>query len=294
VPPHRSTAPALAFVVRHLPFSLCAAALVVLAAGHAETSAPVASAPADVVQHAGFSIAPGACEQGQAFCSIATARGWTPAEISVVSSALDEISASDVGKRIIQRARRNGFQTLRRFSRAAQPNGSGGYELAPTIAATTHADDQHAVRTIDLTDRFFERGTARDHYSGTPGYLLTTEILAHELVHALDLGQPYSGTEEFRRVARLGMPSNLRRDADRVGLEGETLNNAGQYEAGWEKGRTFAIIQLRGRLPSVQALDGFREAFAEFGAHLVVDPNARRRFEPRLLRYFDLVVFATP
>ena len=57
------------------------------------------------------------------------------------------------------------------------------------IAATTHTDDRHSVRTIDVTDRFFERGSTRDHLSGDPGYLLTTEILAHELLHAMDLGQ---------------------------------------------------------------------------------------------------------
>ena len=50
---------------------------------------------------------------------------------------------------------------------------------------------------------------------------------------------------------------------------------------------------LRGRLPSVQALDGYREAFAEFGAHLVLDPNARRRLEPRLIRYFEEALAAT-
>ena len=194
----------------------------------------------------------------------------------------------------MERAARNGFRTLRRFTNAAQLNADGRYDAQPTVVATAHTDDRHSMRTIDLTDRFFERASARDHFSGEPGYLLTTEILAHELVHAMDLNQRYSGTAEFGRVARLGMPIARERDADRANFERERLNEAGRYEASWEASRSFAVLTLRGRLPSVQALDGYREAFAEFGAHLVVDPNARRRFEPRLLMYFDRALAETP
>src|SRR5206468_9222817 len=100
-----------------------------------------------------------------------------------------------------------------------------------------------------------------------------------------------SGTAEFGRVARLGMPVAREREADQVNLEREQLNSDGRFEASWQTSRAFGVVTLRGRLPSVQALDSYREAFAEFGAHLVLDPNARRRFEPRLLRYFDGVVF---
>jgi hypothetical protein len=47
-------------------------------------------------------------------------------------------------------------------------------------------------------------------------------------------------------------------------------------------------------LPSVQALDNYREAFAEFGADLILDPNARHRLEPRLIRYIESVVGTAP
>jgi hypothetical protein len=241
-------------------------------------------------QHDGFSFSPGTCEQGPEFCAVTTARAWAPREIDLVCAALDEIAASDPGRRIARRAGQNGFRTLRRFARAAQLNAQGGYEVQPLIVATAHTDDLHSMRTIDLTDRFFERESARDHFSGEPGYLLTTEILAHELVHAMDLGQQYSGTAEFRRVARLGTTAAKQQEADRVNLERERLNAEGRYESSWQASRSFGVIGLRGRLPSVQALDGYREAFAEFGAHLVLDPNARRRFEPRLIRYFDSTV----
>jgi hypothetical protein len=83
------------------------------------------------------------------------------------------------------------------------------------------------------------------------------------------------------------MPTRLQDEADRVNVQREQLNAEGRYEASWQVSRAFGVLSLRGRLPSVQALDGYREAFAEFGAHLVLDPNARRRLEPRLIRYFE-------
>jgi hypothetical protein len=257
------------------------------------------AAVADVVRgdapwHNGFSFSPGTCELGQEFCVVTTPRPWAPTEIALVAAALDEIGANDLGKRITQRAGRNGFRTLRRFAQAAQLNPHGQYDAQPMIAALTHTDDLHDMRTIDVTDRFFERGAARDHFSGDPGYLLTTEILAHELVHAMDLGQQYSGTPEFRQVARLGTTATRQQEADGVNLVRAQLDAEGRYESAWEASRSFAVIRLRGRLPSVLALDGYREAFAEFGAHLILDPHARRRFEPRLIQYFDRAVSGAP
>jgi hypothetical protein len=232
----------------------------------------------------------GTCEQGPEFCALTIPRAWSPTEIDLISAALDQIAASDLGRRLIERASQNGFRTLRRFAHAAQLNAQGRYDSQPTIAASTHTDDRHSLRTIDLTDRFFERESARDHFSGEPGYLLTTEILAHELVHAMDLGQQYSRTAEFGRVARLGMPIAREQEADRVNLEREQLNADGRYEASWQVSRAFGVVTMRGRLPSVQALDSYREAFAEFGAHLVLDPSALRRFEPRLILFFERAV----
>jgi hypothetical protein len=243
----------------------------------------------DVIERDGFLFSPGTCELGTEFCAVATPRPWARTEIELVGVGFDQILASDLGRRIIEQARRNGFRTLRRFTEAARLNALGGYEAQPMLAAVTHTDDRHSLRTIDVTDRFFGPGSARDHFSGEPGYLLTTEILAHELVHAMDFGQQYSGTAEFRKVARLGTTAALQQEADRVNLERERLTNAERYESAWEVSRSFAVFRLRGRLPSVLALNGYREAFAEFGAHLVLDPNARRRFEPRLIRYFDRV-----
>src|SRR6266849_4270644 len=273
---------------------LSAAALMLVAAARGGSASRNSPAPGDAPQHNGFRFSPGTCEQGPEFCALATPRAWAPSEIALVRAALDEIAASDLGRWIIQRARRNGFVTLRRFAHAAELDAEDRYGIQPMLVATTHTGAGRDIRTIDLTDRFFERESVRDHFSGEPGYLLTTEILAHELVHAVDLRQQYSGTTEFGRAARLGMPVARQREADRVNLERERLNGQRQYEAAWEASRSFGILSLRGRLPSVQALDSYREAFAEFGAHLVLDPNARRRFEPRLLLFFERTVSEAP
>jgi hypothetical protein len=202
-------------------------------------------------------------------------------------ASLDEIAATDLGRRIIDRARSNGFETFRRFARAARLDPERGYQVERATVATTHYDERDSVRTIDMTDRFFERRSLRDQFSGPPGYLLTTEILAHELVHAVDVGQRYSGTVTFRQGVRLGMPATLQADVDATNVERLRLVEDGRHADDWRASRSFAIVRLRGRLPSLHALEGYREAFAEIGAHLVLDANARTQFEPRVIQYFE-------
>jgi hypothetical protein len=274
--------------------ALAAAALILLA--HAANPREVSSEQLtrgeyqDPSQHLGFSFARGTCEQGPEFCAVTTPRAWAPAEIELVRAALDDVAASELGGRIVERAVTNGFRTVRRYAQAARVSASGRYEAQPMIVAAAHSDDARSPRTIDVTDRFFERGSVRDHFSGEPGYLLTTEILTHELVHAVDFDQRYSGAAEFRRVARLGMPTAQQDAADRANVERERLNAEGRYEEAWRVSRSFAIVTLRGRLPSVHTLDNYREAFAEFGAHLVLDRNARTQFEPRVVQYLERAV----
>ena len=246
----------------------------------------VTAAAQGQASHRGFAFSAGTCEQGPQFCDLAAPREWTTAEIALVSGALDEIAGNDLGRRIVDHALSNGFRTLRRFSRAARADGDRGYQVDAATVATTHSDEQSGVRTIDLTDRFFERQSLRDQFSGPPGYLLTTEVLAHELVHAVDTDQRYSATETFRRGVRLGMPAALQADVDAANADRRALVDARRHADDWYASRSFAIVRLRGRLPSLHALEGYREAFAEIGAHLVLDANARAQFEPRVIRYF--------
>lgn len=238
----------------------------------------------------GFSFVPGSCEQGREFCSATTPRAWAPTEIDTVRAALDAIETKDLGRRIMRRALRNGFKVMRRFAYAAQPNERGVYDIEPSIAATAHRDDRHSLRTIDLTDQFFERKSARDHFSGDHSYFLTTEVLLHELLHAIDFDQRYSSSSKFRNIAWLWLTEFNLREAKRVNEERVRLNREGRYEESWQASRFFGVATMIGRLPSVQALDSYREAFAEFGAHLVLDPSARQRFDPRVVRYFDNVL----
>ena len=171
---------------------------------------------------------------------------WTAAEIALVSAALDDIAGTDLGRQIIDRALSNGFRTLRRFVRAARLDGDRGYQAEEPTVATAHHDEQNGIKTIDLTDRFFERQSLRDQFSGPPGYLLTTEILAHELVHAVDMDQRYSGTETFRRSVRLGMPAALQAEVDAANAARRPLVDAGRHADDWYASRSFAIVRLRG------------------------------------------------
>jgi hypothetical protein len=248
---------------------------------------PSQSPPREPGPHRGFAFSAGTCELGPHFCGVAEPREWAAEEAELMRTSLDEIAATDLGRRIIERALASGFGTFRRFARAARLDPERGYQREPATVATTHYDERDSVRTIDFTNRFFERRSMRDQFSGPPGYLLTTEILAHELVHAVDVGQRYSGTVTFRQGVRLGMPATLQADVDATNVERLKLVEEGRHADDWRASRSFAIIRLRGRLPSLHALEGYREAFAEIGAHLVLDANARTQFEPRVIQYFE-------
>jgi hypothetical protein len=75
---------------------------------------------------------------------------------------------------------------------------------APTVA-TAHHDERSDIKTIDVTDRFFERQSLRDQFSGPPGYLRTTEVLTHELVHAVDIDQRRRSDRRARARPRFGL-----------------------------------------------------------------------------------------
>ena len=254
------------------------------------TSIPDRAASQDRLSHQGFTFSAGTCELGAQFCAISAPQEWTTAEFALVAAALDEIAGTGLGRQIIDRALSNGFRTLRRFARAARLDGERGYQPEAPTVATAHHDEENGIKTIDLTDRFFERQSLRDQFSGPPGYLLTTEVLAHELVHAVDMDQRYSATETFRRSVRLGMPAALQADVDAANAARRPLVDAGRHADDWYASRSFAIVRLRGRLPSLHALEGYREAFAEVGAHLVLDANARAQFEPRVIQYVTRAV----
>src|SRR6266571_1752448 len=107
-----------------------AAAVMVVAAVRGGSPPPNDPAPSDAPQHNGFRFSPGTCEQGPEFCALATPRAWAPAEIALVRAALDEIAASDLGRWVTLRARRNGrIRTSRQAWDARRPaTGRGSRE----------------------------------------------------------------------------------------------------------------------------------------------------------------------
>ena len=116
-------------------------------------------------KHRGFTLSAGTCEQGPGFCAIATPRPWTADERALVGDSLDEIWRSEYGRRVAQLAARNGFQVIRRFTAAAQGDSEGHFEVEPQTVASVHRDDRHAIRSVDVTDQFFLRRTARTAWS---------------------------------------------------------------------------------------------------------------------------------
>src|ERR1700759_1187893 len=105
---------------RQLSRLLCAAALMLVAVVPGGSASPDGSAASGPPEYDGFRFSPGTCEQGPDFCAQAKPHDWAASEIALVRAALDEIAANGLGRWITQRARRNGFLTLRRFAHAAE------------------------------------------------------------------------------------------------------------------------------------------------------------------------------
>jgi hypothetical protein len=60
------------------------------------------------------------------------------------------------------------------------------------------------------------------------------------------------------------------------------------------KTAAWIVLKLRPtRVPSIQATRSPAEAFAEIGAHLVLDPKARAYLPAEIVAYFDREVFVS-
>ena len=202
---------------------------------------------------------------------------------------------STLGRAIMARAQANGYRVLRRFSQFAVRHSDGQIEARPTVSANAHTS-VFGVNSIDVNDLFFRYAGATDGFSGTPGYALPAAILLHELVHGMDQGV-YSESAEFSELVGFqrapgGSPLAVRsaeeqREWARFRDEKIRLLLDGQYEAAWRVDRTYAITILKGRVPTLAAVQDPLEAFAEIGAHLVLDPNARTQIDSRVIDYFN-------
>jgi hypothetical protein len=154
---------------------------------------------------------------------------------------------------------------------------------------------------IEMTDRFFEKGGQRDQRAQ---YLLQTRIFLHELFHAIDdHGERFSMVNgEFasliglvyidhgwRRINVTESEEHIQYDiANRI----KQLLTQNQYEEAWNAGRVYAT-RPEIALPSMRALDSPAEAFAEIGAHLLLDPTVATYLKPQVIDYFRDRVFPT-
>jgi hypothetical protein len=266
---------------------------IVLAAANSLLATPTASSALrqpTPAEYRGFILAAGSCEPGQSTCRKSNPKDWTPAEIDTAKRAIDEILATPEGADVVRRAAARGVTVLRRYGvfigRAGPVSAAAALRRAGMSAA------------IELYDSFFRNPGGRDSYSGKPGFLLVSAILLHECMHAID---DVSGEPGFLEVAgfiRRGDRWQFALDTaheaaalTRFNQEFTRFEAAGDFVGGWRLGRAAALNMLPVRVPTIQATVRPAEAFAEIGAILVLDPNARTYLPRALVAYFDANVF---
>jgi hypothetical protein len=253
------------------------------------TDDPTVRQPAPI-EYRGFRFLPGACETGQTACAQSGPKDWTSSEIDVVKSAIDEIVARTDGVNVVDRTQRRGATTLRRYGVL-----TGRLGAVPAAAALRRAG---SLAWIEVYDSFFASPRGRDSYSGKPGFLVVSEILLHECMHAID---DLSGDLEFVRIAGFTRAGDRWRFAvhtadeaatlARYNDEFERLDAAGDFMAKWRLGRSTALNMRPIRVPTIHATARPTEAFAEIGAILILDPKARKYLPRDLVVYFDRNVF---
>lgn len=232
----------------------------------------------------------GSCEPGQSTCRKSIPKDWTQADIETARRAIDEVLATPDGAEVVGRAALRGVTVLRRYGvfigRAGPVSAAAAVRRAGMSAA------------IELYDSFFSNPGVRDSYSGKPGFLLVAAILLHECMHAID---DVSGEPEFldvagfiRRGGRWQFALTSAHEAaalTRFNEEFTRFEAAGDFIGGWRLGRAAALNMRPVRVPTIQATVRPTEAFAEIGAILVLDPNARTYLPRDLVAYFDAKVF---
>jgi hypothetical protein len=270
-------------------------AAIVLAAGSSLAVPPggtdewTARQPAPI-EYRGFRFVAGACEAGQTACTQSDPKDWTASEIDAVKSAIDEILARPNGVNVVERTQRRGVTALRRYGVLSGRSGP-----VPAAAALRRG---RFPASIEVYDRFFAGAQGRDSYSGKPGFLVVSEILLHECMHAID---DLSGDLEFVRIAGFTRAGDKWRFAihtaddaaalTRYNDEFARLDVVGDFMAKWRLGRSTALNMRPIRVPTIHATARPTEAFAEIGAILVLDPNARKYLPRDLVVYFDRNVF---
>jgi len=263
-----------------------------LAAAAGATGSPTLRQSA-TVEYRGFRFFPGSCDSRPSSCARSIAKDWTSTEIDIVSSAIDEIMDRTGGVSVIERTQQRGVTVLRRYGVFIGRSG------AVPAAAALRRDPAPAA--IEVYDSFFTSPEARDSHSRKPGFLLVSEILLHECMHAID---NVSGEAEFLNVAGFVRAKDKWQFAIhstdeaaaliRFNQDFARLEAAGDFKGEWRLGRATAMNMRPIRVPTIQATARPAEAFAEIGAILILDPGARKYLPHALVAYFDRAVFHQP
>ena len=241
-------------------------------------------------EYRGFTFAAGWCGSGQPACTASIPKNWTSPDIEVVKNAIDEILARPDGPDVLERTRQRGVTVLRRYGVFI-----GRFGRNPTAAALRR---DRVAPAIEIYDSFFGSPARRDAYSGKPGFLLVSEILLHECMHVIDDVSRGAGFLKAAGFVNSGETWRFAvNSADeaaalaRFNQEFARLEAGGDFIAQWRLGRDAAMNMRPIRVPTIQAAVRSTEAFAEIGAFLVLDPNARKYLPRDLVAYFDRNVF---
>jgi|KBSSwiStaDraftv2_1062776.scaffolds.fasta_scaffold18464_5 hypothetical protein len=247
-------------------------------------------------EYRGFRLLNGTCNVTDLTCHQRGPRSWKRHEIESLHTAIDDVLQRPLGSAVVRESQRHGADVLQRYALGTENDGT----ISHIVNAAFHSPSS-GRSFIEMTDRFFEKGGQRDQRAQ---YLLQTRIFLHELFHAIDdQGERFSMVNDefasliglvhidhgWRRINVTESEEQIQYDvANRI----KQLLTQNQYEDAWNAGRVYATRPEIG-LPSMRALDSPAEAFAEIGAHLLLDPTVATYLKPQVTDYFRNRVFPT-
>ncbi len=175
---------------------------------------------------------------------------------------------------------------IRRFT-----HGRSGGTVDPTIVASFRRRGD--VDVVELYDRFFRLGDSRDVLSGRHGYRFQTQVLLHELLHALD---EHSAHDPFQKAvgfvqagSRVRFTVSTTEEVAALSQWEAIIPRLERTEAYVEErrlNRRLAMDQRPIRIPTMDCIRGPAEAFAEIGSHLILDDHAAKYLPPSVTDYF--------
>lgn len=223
-------------------------------------------------------------------CEAARPKPWTDSERDVMRPAIERLESNPSSRAVMQRAIENGYAGLQRYASDSQPDATG-----TAVAKFGPGFVLYRAKTIGITDAFFQMADLRDPRSG---YRVADLVLLHELAHAFD-DRMLSTDPVFTSVTGWKLEGGRWQYTNRVsiseynGVYAQTVTSyaRGDHADAWARDRAFAT-SLPFPLPRIQALATPGETFADVLAHLILDPDARKYLDPRVVQWFDKHVFS--